>query len=103
MLVCAFFACTHLGLAGFSLHLAQDTTVYAPGFDREAYLAIQPGTARSDVERRIGAPLVTWKEHGTDHRFARYSRRAGFLGWTHLVIYDAHDRVVEIRYRREAD
>jgi hypothetical protein len=103
MFICAVFVCINLGITGFALHLAQDTTVYSPGFDRAAFLAIQPGTARSDVERRIGLPLVAWKEHGTDNLFAKYSRRTGFLGWRHLVIYDADDRVVEIRYRREAD
>jgi hypothetical protein len=103
MFICAVFACINLGVTGFALHLAQDTTVYSTGFDRAAFLAIQPGTALSDVERRIGLPLATWTDPNTGNPIARYSRRAGFLGWTHLVIYDADNRVVEIRCWRDAD
>jgi hypothetical protein len=103
MVLSACFAVANLGIGSFWTYLARDTTVYAPGFNQRAFFAIHPGTTRETVERQIGPPLRTWTEKSGERSYARYSQRSGYLGYTHLVVYDAQGRVISIARTRTAD
>ncbi len=110
-----------VGVLGFIAYECRDTTVYAARWDKEAYLSIQRGMTRAQVDSLIGKPLgripveklvrgrwaeakmhaehETWEGTRADY----YSRRMGFCGWRHWVVYDDNDLVTDTTWYWYAD